>query len=95
MMFGYLTQSMEFCKHFHPLLKLVRTLITNNNCIDLIYPQLPRQRFFRRMQEGVPEETRRFSNELCSVWKDSRFEEERISNCINWGMRRNYNKDLQ
>ena len=80
----YTVYCSEFWKHFHPPLRLVRTLITSN-ILNLIYPQLPRQRFFWRMQEGVPEETRRFSNELCSVWKDSRFEEERICNSINLG----------
>ena len=48
------------------------------------------------MQEGVPEETRRLSNELCSVWKDGRYEEERSSNSINfWGMKRKEIGDLQ
>ena len=37
MMFGYLTESMEFCKHFHPLLKLVRTLISKPTIIVLIW----------------------------------------------------------
>ena len=40
------------------------------------------------MQEGVPEEKRRFPNELCSVWKDRRYEEERVSNSVDWRMKR-------